>query len=566
VENEAMRLVMKSAERALAAAVLVVTLPAWGLAQSISTSAVAQQPAAEPARPTKTLTIDEAVRLGLENNLDLLVERISPLVQDQNVRQVETAWTPNLTGLFNYNSAEDPPDSLLSGTRETVTTDTLVGNVGVAQLLPWGANYSVGWNNNRLDTNNQFYTFNPRLRSGLALSFEQPLLRNFGTDTTRTQLVIAKRNREISDEQLRSTVVNTVRSVKNAFWELAYAINNLEAQKQSLELARQTLRDNQTRVRVGTMAPIDIVEAESEVARNEEAVIVAESAITQAEDRLRALIYDMKAPDFWTATLEPTGYQGQFQLLQPVSEQEAVTSALQKRSDLIQARKQLENVDTNLKYYRNQVLPQLNFQAELNGAGVGGTELIREPGFPPGPVIGEADYGFWNVQGDVYSFKYPTWALGVTLSYPLGTSAAETSVARTKLELQQGQLQLQNLELQIATQVRDAARQVNTNVKRVDATRSSRVLAERRLEAEQKKFGVGMSTSFLVFQAQRDLTSARNAELRALVDYAKSRVDYEAIQEAALGGGGISLASGGGALATTVGTQTATAITQGQPR
>lgn len=559
-----MRLVTKSAERALVAAVLVVTLPASGRAQSIGASAAAVQPAPEPSRPTKALTIDEAVRLGLENNLDLLVERINPLVQDQNVRQVSTAWTPNLTGIFNYTSAEDPPDSLLSGSRDTVSTDTLVGNVGVDQLLPWGANYSVSWDNNRLDTTNQFFTFNPRLRSGFGLFYEQPLLRNFGTDSTRTQLVVAKRNREISDEQLRSAVVNTVRSVKNAFWELAYNINNLEAQKQSLDLARQTLKDNQTRVRVGTMAPIDIVEAEAEVARNEEAVIIAESAISQSEDRLRALIYDTKSPDFWTASLEPTGYQGQFQALQSVNEQEAVSTALAKRSDLIQARSQLENVEANLKFYRNQVLPQLNFRAELNGAGLGGTELLREPGFPPGPVIDEVGYGFWEVQGDTFSFKYPTWALGVTLSYPLGTSAADTSVARTKLELQQGQLQLQSLELQIATQVRDASRQVNTNVKRVDATRSSRVLAERRLEAEQKKFGVGMSTSFLVFQAQRDLSDARNAELRALVDYAKSRVDYEAVQEAALGGGGISLASSGSVLATTAGAQTATAITQGQ--
>jgi outer membrane protein TolC len=564
VESEAMRLVNKSTGRALVGAALVAILPISGFAQSIGASASAVQPAPEPARPTKTLTIDEAVRLGLENNLDLLVERINPLVQDQNVRQVTTAWTPNLTGVFNFTSAEDPPDSLLSGTRETVSTDTLVGNVGVDQLLPWGANYSVTWDNNRLDTNNQFYTFNPRLRSGLGLFYEQPLLRNFGTDTTRTQLVVAKRNREISDEQLRSTVVNTVRSVKNAFWELAYNIHNLDAQKESLELARQTLKDNQTRVKVGTMAPIDIVEAEAEVARNEESVIIAESAIRQAEDRLRALIFDTKSPEFWTTTLQPTGYQVQFQTLRSVNEQEAVASALAKRSDLIQTRKQIENVETNLKFYRNQVLPQVNFRAELDGAGLGGVEQQREPGFPPGPVLGEFEYGFWEVQGDVFSYKYPTWALGVTLSYPLGTSAANTSVARTKLELQQSMLQLQNLELQIVTQVRDATRQVNTNVKRVDATRSSRVLAERRLEAEQKKFGVGMSTSFLVFQAQRDLTDARNAELRALVDYAQSLVDYEAIQEAALGGGSISLAGGGSALATTAGAQTATALTQRQ--
>jgi outer membrane protein TolC len=168
------------------------------------------------------------------------------------------------------------------------------------------------------------------------------------------------------------------------------------------------------------------------------------------------------------------------------------------------------------------------------------------------------------VLSDVFKAAYPTWTAGLTLSYPLGQSAAKANLARTRLEQNQNLLQIKNLELQIGTQVRDVARQANTNQKRIEATRAARVLADRRLEAEQKKFAVGMSTSFLVFQAQRDLATARVNELQAILDYNKSLADYEAVQEASISGGGVSIASGGSALSTSVGATTAAAATRQQ--
>ena len=532
------------AGRSVAMALVVLTLAVPVGAQS---PAAAAQPGPASGQ-VRTLTIDEAVRLALENNLGLQLQRIDPLVQDENVREARTAWTPILEGLFNYNDADQPPESILSGSEGVLQTDVLTGNVGVSQLLPWwGTSYFVGWDNNRLETNNVFTNFNPRIRSGFALSVVQPLLRDASIDSSRVQYLVSQKNREISDEQLRATVVNTVRATKNAYWELAYAVANLQAQRQSLELAKQTLKDNQTRVRVGTMAPIDIVEAEAEVARNEEHVIVAEAGITRAEDQLRFIIFDPKRENVWQMSLEPTGYQAELQTPQAVDGVAALTNALEKRTDLVESRKQLENVDFNLKYYRNQTLPTVTAQLDLSGAGVGGTEIIRGEGFP-GPIIGTAEKSFGEIQGDVFSYKYPTWAIGVSLSYPLGTSVAETSLARAKLQRQQVETQQRTLEFQVGTEVREYARQVNTNVKRIEATRAARTLAERRLEAEQKKFGVGMSTSFLVFQAQRDLAQARSQELSAILEYNKSLVDFETVQEAPVSGGGITLASSSGGM------------------
>lgn len=547
-----MQVASSSAARAVSAALLALVLPAASPAQTPS----AQAPG--PAGPVRSLSLTDAVQLALEQNLGVRVERINPQIQQEGVLLAQAAWQPTFTSNFSYNSTDTPPDSFLSGAQQTLKTDFFQGTTGVEQLLPWGASYTFGWDGSRSTSNNIFSNFNPRLRSNLRISFVQPLLRNFRTDSSRTQLVVSRRNREISDTQLRATVVTTVRNVKNAYWDLKYALANLEVRRQSLDLARQTLKDNRTRVEVGTMAPIDIVEAEAEVARNEEAVILAEAQIRQAEDRLRALVFDPSAPDFWTMTIDPVDEPQMEPVV--VDADAAIRTALDKRTDLQQARKQLENVDANLRLYRDQMLPQVNLEADYSTTGLGGTQLVRGEGFP-GPIIGERNRGFGRVLGDVYTFDYPAWTLGVRVSYPIGRSAAEASYARARLQYDQGRLQIRNLELQVATQVRDAARQVNTNIKRIEATRAARVLAERRLEAEQKKFGVGMSTSFLVFQAQRDLATARVNELRAILDYNQSLADFEAVQEAAVGGAGVSLAGAGTAAAPTG----AAGTTGGQP-
>ena len=504
----------------------------------------------------KKLTVDEAVRLALEQNLALRVERINPELQQVNVDQAMTAWTPSLTGYLNYNNTDTPPDSFLSGSSDTLKTDLFQGQAGVQQLAPWGATWFVGWDARRSTSNSIYNSFNPTLRSNLSLQYVQPLLRNRTVDSSRQQLLVSKRNRDISDIDLRGSVVSTVRNVKSAYWDLKAAIANLDVQRQSLELARQTLKDNRTRVEVGTMAPIDIVEAESEVARNEENVIVAEANIKAAEDVLRALIFDPAAPDFWSMVLDPIDPPQTEQ--QAIDVDAAVRSALDRRTDLQSAKASLENVASSIKFYKNQTLPQVNLEVDYGTTGVGGTQFIREPGFPPGPVISEVTRSFWTVQGDVWGSNYPAWTLGVNVTYPLGKTSAHTSYTRSQLELNQGKLQIVNLELQVGTQVRNVGRQVNTNSQRVRATGAARALAERRLEAEQKKFNVGTSTSFLVFQAQRDLATARVNELSALLDYNKSLVDFEAVQETSLTGGGITI-SGGGSFASTTAGQTISA-------
>lgn len=519
--------------RAATAALVMLSCAAPALAQGRLQVSAAQ--AAAPTGPARMLTMDEAVELALEQNLSLRVERINPRIQDEVVDQARAVWLPVVFGGASYNNADSPPDSFLSGSSDTLKTDFFSANTGVQQALPWGASYQVSFDGSRSTSNNIFNTFNPRVRSNLNLTYSQPLLRNREIDGNRQQLLISRNNRQISDFDLRSTVVTTIRNVRNAYVDLSFARANLRVQEQSLELARQTLRDNRTRVEVGTMAPIDIIEAEAEVARNEENVIVAEAQITQAEDRLRALVFDPGTPDFWRLSIETTEEPPAVDPVD-IDVEAAIATALGRRTDLLSARKSLESTEVNLRYLRNQLLPQVNLQVDYGTTGLAGKQTIREPGFPPGDILEVLNRGFGSAVTDVFGLDYPTWTLGVQVNYPLGKSAAKASLARTELQHQQARLQLQNLELQVGTQIRDVVRTLQTAQKRLAATRSALALAEKRLEAEQKKFGVGMSTSFLVFQAQRDLALARSNELRAAVDYYKAKNDFEAVQETSVGG------------------------------
>ena len=252
---------------------------------------------------------------------------------------------------------------------------------------------------------------------------------------------------------------------------------------------------------------------------------------------------------FWTTTFKPTDQP----MLAPreINVDAAIKNALEHRIDILQARKQIESTDVSIKYAQNQKLPQVDLQAKYGVTGVGGTQFLYDNaaiagGAPPIP-ISTSVRSFSDVLRDVAANDFRTWSFAVNISYPLGTSPADAAYAQAKVQRQQENTSLSNLELQIATSVRDAARSVNTNLKRVEATRKARELAEKRLEAEQKRFTVGLSTTFELFQAQRDLAVARRSELAAVIDYNRSIVDFEAIQTVPLGGGGtVSTGSGGG--------------------
>ena len=504
------------------------------------TAATASAPADQTQAATRRLSIDEAVALALEQNVNLQVDRIDPQIQDLGVSVAQSGWTPVFFSSFTNRSQTSPPQDIFGGDQTAITNENLSSNLGVQQALPWGgASYTGQWNSGRLTTNNIFSSFNPQLSSNVSFNYTQPLLRNFKIDATRQQVLVSRKNREISDVQLMQSIAVTTRNVKNAYWDLVFAIDNLAVQKQSLELAQRSFRDNRARVEIGTMAPLDIVQAEAEVAQREEGVILAEAAISRAEDTLRALISNpVDQPQFWNLRLEPAD-QAQFRPM-TVDTDAAVRNALASRTDLAASRKQIESNDIAIRYFRNQSLPDVNALVNYAAIGLAGTQFQFGNGFPP-PVLSQSQRSYFGALGDAFASDFPTWSLQLQVNYPIGASNAEANLARARLQNTQAQKQLQGSELQVTTQIRNYARNVQTNGKRVEATRASRALAEKRLEAEEKKFQAGMTSSFQVIQAQRDLSQARNSELQAIIDYLKSVVDYETAQQAPLGGGGIAI-------------------------
>ena len=292
------------------------------------------------------------------------------------------------------------------------------------------------------------------------------------------------------------------------------------------------------------MAPLDVVSAQSEVASREEGVIVAEAALLDAEDAIKSAIFPKNDPSVWALRIVPTDRPTAEPVV--VDVEAATIRALDARTDVVAARKGLENAETNVHYASNQLLPDLSLIAAYGSSGIGGTVIQRE-GFG-GPIIGTTPGGYNDALSSVFGRDFPTWTLGVNFTYPVFNRQGAATSARARISLEQTQTSLRRLEMQVASEVRSAGRAVETNYKRVESTRAARVLAEQRLDAEQKKFAAGMSTNFAVTQAQRDLALAAVAELRAVADFRKSVVNFDRVQVA---GGGVAFAAASAPRATT---------------
>ena len=486
-----------------------------------------------PPGPVRTLTIDEAVELALRNNLGLQIERLNPQIEEETIAQARSAYTPQLnTSLFS-NGSVSQPRSFTEG-NEPFSNDSISSSLTVTQnSLPWtNAFLEATWRGSRATTSILRPPFNPNLSASFSVRASQPLLRGFLVNPVKNQIQQAVISRQIADITLRQRVVATERQVRQAYWNLVGAIERLNVAQQNLALSNEQLRANRVRVEVGTMAPIEIVTAQAEVAGNEEAVITAEAAIRANEDILRTLIFDPAAPDFWTARIEPANRP----VLQPTmpNTEEAIRTALEARTDVVSARRQLQATDLNLKLTKNATLPDVSLQASMTGTASGGTQFAYDFGSDQPIDIRERSFG--QTLGDVFRFVYPNWAVGVNFSYPLGKAAAEATHARATLQRRQLEVQLKSLEQSIVQQVRAAARNVISNYQRVQSTRVARELAEQRLAAQRKRFDVGLSTTFELTQAQRDVVFQRNNELNAVIAYNQSLVDFQLVQVAPLGG------------------------------
>jgi outer membrane protein TolC len=355
-----------------------------------------------------------------------------------------------------------------------------------------------------------FYTVNEfnSSKANAGLSLTQPLLKNSWTDATRLNISLSKRTIQMSEQELRLTIMSTVTQVENAYYELVYARENLKVLTIALQLAQQSYEENKKRVEVGVMAPLDEKQAQSLVAVRQADLLAAELALHNSQTTMKSLICDDYAK-FQPITLRPT------EAIVAVSEsfdlQESWNRGLRQRPEMLSARLDLEKRGLSLKYFRNQVYPQLDVVGSYGYAG--------------------SRSEFSGVLGDVQRGNQPYYSYGLTFSIPLGNVSARAQAKQGKLNVEQGLLAVKKKEQDIMVEIDNAIRAVQSTFERVSATHAAREFAEDALAAEQKKLENGKSTSFVVLQLQGNLTTARSAEIRALADYKKA-LAAEAFAEA----------------------------------
>jgi outer membrane protein len=479
-------------------------------------------PLPPPAQGSIPLSLDRAIGLALANNEDLNVSIHAAEAFRYTIVANKGIFDPLLQAALSRSHSEQPASSTLVGAavRSADATDF---SASVSQLLPTGGTVSLGFVGENLRTNSTFQTTNPSKTASGTLSFTQPLLRNLGFDTTTWLIRISKNTSDGSYQDLVRAVQNTVNSVEQAYWDLAYALQNLEVKKESLRIAQDLNRITKIKIDVGSLAPIDITQTEVGIATAEQDIILAEGLIGDAQDRLkRQLNFDRTQ---WSIPILPTD-QVRAEPVQ-VKVDDGMTLAISTRPEILKEAYLVDSDRIRYDYWSNQVLPQLNFVGSYGAAGLAGTFFAPDPTDPTGRRLLLVDQtGFGDAYSDVLHVRNKSWSLGINFSYPLFNRAARGQRGAARYTWESDKSFLTTIRQNVVVEVRAAARAIDTAARSIVAASKGRELAEKNLDAEKKKFDNGMSTTFQVNQIQRDLSVARTNELQALAGYRKALAAY----------------------------------------
>ncbi len=492
-----------------------------------------QTPGATPARIE--LTLDEAVKLALDRNVDIVVQRLNPPTFDLAAAGLVATYMPVVTSTVGTQTTVTPSTTTTSGAPigSGISSNLATYSGTVYQNVKWGGGTAtLALNNTRATTTSATALFDPVYNPNWSAQYTQPLVRGLTTDANRQQLAVTRINRDISDLQLQSTVTNTLSTVREAYWNYVYTTQVVEVARESLQLAEQLVEDNRNRVEIGTLAGIDVVTAQSQAAQQKQALVQAEANLHNAELALKRLIVGSVQDPAWNATLDPVDRPA-FDP-EPIDVPAAIRRALSARTDLAIGRKTLEADRATLAYLRDQARPQADLVARYGVVGLGGTEYITTGSGITRQVIGTVPGGFSDALSSLFTNRYPTWSATVNISYPLGTNVAAAATARGRIQVSQMEAQLRQTELQVATDVTSAAINVESAIESVQAAKAAQELAQQTNDAEQAKFEVGVSTNYNVILTQRDLNTAKNSYLQAVLNYRNALVELDRVQQTTL--------------------------------
>jgi outer membrane protein len=529
------------------------------------------------------LSLQDAVELALENSLDIAVQRYYPWTADTDILKTAAgsfgrgtpgaafssstanvptlSYDPTVTSTVLIDDHSIPINNpFIAGTGVStfthLITHTAQYNNQVSRAFETGTDLTVSWNNTRSSSTSLANFFNPVVQSSLTIGFSQPLLNGFGLFVNRRNILIAKNNRKIADWAFAQQAITTITNTITAYWELVYARENVKVDEQAVTVSEKLYNDNKKQLGAGTMAPLDVTRAESELATDRQNLIVARTVQLQDEQILKnAISKEPLAPNLINVEIITTDLPTQPAIIENPSFEESVKEAFAKRPDLQEQLYNVKNAEIDVRATRNALLPTLTLTGQYSSAGLAGNSLIKGTSTPVGssgipivdangipvivnggeifepvlttPVTGTTQQGFTNAQSEIFHNRFPDYSAQLTLTLPLRNRSAQADHARAILAQRQLETETQQLKNAALLDVRNSFIALTQDRAQVEAASKARELQQQTFDAEQKKYRLGASTVYNVILTQRDLIAAQGTELRALANLEEAKANYE---------------------------------------
>ncbi len=459
---------------------------------------------------TIALTLEDAIGIALRRNLDLHVQRYQRSRSLLGILQNQGIYDLNLSGNLDTRESNSPSSSQL----QSASSENANANLQLDRRILTGADLRLTWNNGRSESDLSFNTLNPSYSSGLQLGFTQPLMRNFGRLATERSLIVARTNVAINHEDFQVQVETVVEDVSTAYWDVVQSREQLQVSQESLRLAEELHNMNRIQVEVGTLAPLELVRSEAGVASRQEDIIRFRADVEDAEDRLRQLLNLNQGP-LWATPIEPTtDPQMEFRQIDLDS---AIEIALAQRPEIRRQQLNLDNLEVEARFQRNQLKPRLDLTAGYGLSGTDGTSL--DPNVEGG--------GYSGALEQVLKADFTGWSVGLNFAFPLQNRAARATKAQAELALEQGLVELERERQTVITQVRRSARALRTAEEQIRSAKVTSRLQLKNLEAEQRRYENGLATSFQILETQEDLSNARSREVNAVSTYRRRLLSFD---------------------------------------
>ncbi|MBN1569353.1 MAG: TolC family protein [Acidobacteria bacterium] len=482
------------------------------------------------------LSLKDITKMALQNNLDIAIQDTNEQLSQQKILQAFGDYDPKLTGQLNLQKRKSASQSSYQYSTEKFNiSDDASWNFTFQQTVKTGGTLQAQWNSNRSESNSTSTLFNPRYGATATVQFTQPLWRNFKIDSTRKNIKMVNLDLKTSDSQFKQKVVETIANIQSKYWDLVSAIEDYSIKRESVKLAQITLRDNKKKVQVGTLAPIEVTQAEFSLAQRELSLLTSEQQILSQENSLRQLVSNDRNAEIWSKVIVPTDSPDFSEY--KIDLTTAIDTALKNRPELEQLDIRLQQSDLDLMMTRNNKKWQFNLTGQFGSTGTAGPPgyLKDNLGNPildnNGNPIPASTPALWGGLGTAYKTVftegYTNWQIAFQLEIPLRTRSLDSQLAQQEITKRQQIMNRRNQEQQIQVEIRNAVQQLLTNRQQVATAEVQKRLAQEQLDGEVKRFEAGLSENFRVLEQQNNLATAENSYLSNLISYKKSIVTLQ---------------------------------------